>query len=95
MEYIIKVSKELIWCEDYDRYILVIKQDHEVIGLNFSQGDDFESFKDNFTGIDDELTNFYNSVKHYLVGECELDRINQAMWACFEFRNLQSSRKAL
>jgi len=95
MEYTIKESQEIVWCENDDRYILIIKQDHEVIGLNFCQGDDFEFFKDNFKGIDDELTDFYNSVKYYLGGECELDRINQAIWAHFEFRNLRSSRKAL
>ena len=95
MEYTIKESQEIVWCENDDRYILIIKQDHEIIGLNFCQGNEFEFFKENFNGIDYELTDFYNSVKYYLGGECELDRINQAIWAHFEFRNLRGSRKAL
>lgn len=95
MEYTIRRSQEIIWCDNDDRYILIIKEDNEVIGLNFCQGDEFEFFKENFNGIDYELTDFYNSVKYYLGGECELDRINQAIWAHFEYKNLRDGRKAL
>ena len=95
MEYQVRRSQEIIWCDRDDRYILLIKEDNEVIGLNYCQGDEFEFFKENFNGIDLELTDFFNSVKYYLGGECELDRVNQAIWAYFEFRNRRDERKAL
>jgi len=95
MNYITKESSEIVWCANDDRYVLVEKQDDEVIGLNFMQGDEYEVFKENYNHIDKELTDFYNSIRHYLGGTTELDRINQAIWAYFEFRNLQDERKAL
>ena len=89
MEYKIVESSEIVWCSDDDRYILIIKENNEIVGLNYCQGDDFEFFKDNFNGIDEELTDFFKAIEPYLVHEDEVDRINAAIWANFEYRNLR------
>jgi hypothetical protein len=93
MSYKIKQSKEIVWCDQDDRYVMVIKEDNEIIGLNYMQGDDFEFFTKDFDNIDRDLTDFYNSVKYYLGGESELDRINQAIWAHFDYKNHFFERK--
>ena len=96
MQYKIVESREIISCFDDDRYILVVKKDNDVVGLNFMQGcdsDSLESFKKHYSDIDYKLTDFYNAVEPYLGGASELDRINQAIWAYFEFRNLSDTRK--
>lgn len=93
MKYQIKQSKEIVWCDQDDRYIMVMKEENEIIGLNFMQGDEFEYFVEHFMDIDHELTDFYNSVKYYLSGETELDRINQAIWAHFDYKNRIDERE--
>ena len=93
MSYKIIQSKEVVFCPDDDRHILIIKEDNEVIGINYCQGDDLEYFIDNFDEIDHDLTEFYNSVKYYLVGFSEIDRINQAIWAHFDYKNRFFERK--
>jgi hypothetical protein len=93
MNYKIKQSKEIVWCDQDDRYIMVIKEDNEIIGLNYMQGDEFEFFTKHFDDIDRDLTDFYNSVKYYLGGETELDRVNQAIWAHFDYKNRKHERK--
>lgn len=94
MSYTKIMSEKAVWCSDDDRHILIKKEHGEVVGLNFCQGDDIEHFYDHFLDIDHELTDFYNSVKDHLSGLSELDRINQAIWAHFEFKNLQDARKS-
>ena len=93
MSYKIVQSKEIVFCPDNDRHILIMKEDNEVIGLNYCQGDDLEYFIDRFDEIDHDLTEFYNSVKYYLGGETELDRVNQAIWAHFDYKNRKHERK--
>jgi hypothetical protein len=95
MEYTIRESKEIVWCSQDDRYVLIIKKDGEVIGLNYMQGDELEEFKSEYDDIDEELTDFYNATCVYLGGSSELDRINQAIWAYFEFKVAKYERKAL
>jgi hypothetical protein len=89
MSYKVVESSKIVWCDSDDRYILIVKEDNEIVGLNYCQGDDFEFFKDNFNGIDKDLTNFFNAVEPYLVHENQIDRINAAIWAHFEYRNLR------
>ncbi len=89
----IVMSKEIVFSPDDDRHILIAKEDDEVVGLNYCQGDDLKYFIDNFDEIDHDLTEFYNSVKYYLGGESELDRINQAIWAHFDYKNRKHERK--
>jgi len=86
-------SREIVWCNDDDRYILIIRSNDEVIGLNYMQGDELELFKECFSNIDYELTDFYNAIHPYLAGESRIDRINQAIWAHFQYRNLREERE--
>jgi hypothetical protein len=95
MNYRLVESREIVWCPSDDRYILVVKQDGKVIGLNYMQGDYIEEFKKQFSDVDEELTDFYNSVAPYLSGASEFDRINQAIWAYYEFKVAKYERKAL
>jgi hypothetical protein len=85
-------SREIVWCEGDDRFILIIKENYETIGLNYMQGDELDVFKRDFNYIDEELTDFYNSIKRHLSGINELDRINQAIWAHFEYCNKKCER---
>ena len=80
-------SESVYWCNNVDRYVRVVKNYDEVVGITYMQGDDFEIFEKDYKNIDLDLTNFYNSVKHYLNGETEIDRINQAIWAHFDYNN--------
>lgn len=87
------MSKEIIWCQSNDRYILVMKEHGEVIGLNFMQGNDLELFIDQYDEIDHDLTDFYLSVKYYLAPETEVEQINDAIWAYFDYKNRKHERK--
>ena len=80
-------SREIYWCEDNDRHVLVIKSNEVVIGLNYCQSDDYDYFVKNFSDVDEDLTKFYNSLIGYLNGDTEIDRINQAIWAHFDYKN--------
>ena len=90
MSYKIKKSREIIWCEADDRYILLEKEDGLVTGLNYMQGEEgVDYFEDNFGESDDDLTKFYQATYPHLSGVSELDRINQAIWAHFEYKCLK------
>jgi len=80
-------SKEIYWCEGDDRYVLVVRDEGDIVGLNYMQGDDLELFESDFSNVDIELTKYYNAVKGYLNGSTEISRINQAMWAYFTYKN--------
>ena len=88
-------SREVIFCPSDDRIILVIKENDDIVGLNYMQGDDLDYSKHSFFCVDTELTDFFNAIEPYLVHDNEVDKINAAIWAHFEFRNLRDSRKAL
>jgi hypothetical protein len=92
MSYKVVESREIVWCNDDDRYVLIIKEDDEIVGLNYMQGDELDIFKQDFMYIDEELTDFYNSISDYLSSDNELYRINQAIWAHFEYCNKKSER---
>ena len=93
MSYEIIQSKEIVWCNEDDRHILIMKEHGEIIGLNYCQGDDLEHFVELYDEIDHDLTDFYNSVKYYLGGETELDRVNQAICVHFDYKNRTFERK--
>ena len=80
-------SESVYWCEEHDRYVRVFRLGDVVSGINYMQGDDYEHFNDNYVDIDEDLTNFYNSVIDYLNGDTEIERINQAIWAHFDYKN--------
>lgn len=95
MEYKVVESREIVWCNLDDRYILIIKKDDDIVGLSFMQGDELESFKEHYSDIDYELTDYYNAIEPYLMheGTSEIGRINAAIWSYFEFRNLRNERE--
>ncbi len=80
-------SREIHWCNHDDRHVLIVRDENGIVGLNYCQGDDLEYFEENFKDIDEDLTRFYISLDHYLNGATEIDRINQAIWAHFEYKN--------
>jgi hypothetical protein len=100
MKYQVIQSSEIVWCPEDDRHILIMRENDKIIGINYCQGDDIEYFINNYlkgcvvSDIDHELTNFFLATSPYLNGESELDRINQAIWAHFEYCNLNDSLSA-
>ena len=101
MNYKVVLSDEILWCPNDDRFILIKRVNGEIDGLNYSQGDDLDYFLENFNEIDEDLTNFYKAIVPYLTyegtneydGSEEVDRINMAIWAHFEYRNLRDKTK--
>lgn len=94
MNYQIVESREIVWSENNDRYILIVKENDEIIGLNYMQGDELGVFKRDSMYIDEELTDFYNAVEPYLDDRNdEVGKINAAIWAYFEYRNLRDKRE--
>ena len=93
MSYKVVESREIVWCDSDDRYILIIKENDAIVGLNFMQGDELEYFKSSFMYVDNDLTDYFNAVEPYLVHENQIDRINAAIWAHFEYRNLINERE--
>lgn len=83
-------QRRIVWCEEDDRTILIVKEEGEIIGLNYCQGEcELNWFKDNYGDYEEDLSHFYNAIAPYLGGECEIDRVNQAIWAHFEYKNLK------
>lgn len=82
-------SKTLHWCEDQDRFVLVTKENNQVIGLNYMQGDDSSDLEKPGLQIDRELTKFYLILEPYLNGMTEIERINQAIWAHLDCQDNQ------
>ncbi len=82
-----RVNKiEHIWCEINDRWIyLEYNEIHKIIGMNFMQGDDYESFKKGWCYSDQGLTEFYKSMLYTFPIEKAsvptLNFINKCMWA--------------
>jgi hypothetical protein len=93
MEYKVVESREIVWCHSDDRYVLIIKEDDDIVGLNFMQGDELDIFKEEFNYVNAKLTDYYNAVAPYLGGESELDRINQAIWSYHAYGELRYGRK--
>ena len=89
------MSEEIVWCNSNDRHILIKKENGVIVGLNYCQGDDLEYFIDHFRDIDHELTYFYTAIQPYLRPDDEVNQINEAIWAHFNFKNLCYERKAL
>jgi|688.fasta_scaffold2145427_2 hypothetical protein len=89
-------SREIHWCQGHDRYVLVVKvNDDEIIGLNYQQGSDVSLDEMEALPICEKLTDFFLSTWQYLSGEDELERINQAIWAHFDFMVRQHERYEL
>ena len=80
-------SESIYWCQSDDRYVRVFQLGDVITGINFMQGDDYELFNDEYQGIDEDLTNFFNATKNHLSGDTKIERINQAIWAWVEYNN--------
>lgn len=95
MKNVIVESSQIVWCPGDDRYIVIFKQEDEVIGLNYMQGSELYDFRQYYCNVDEDLTNFYKAIEPYLNHEDndEITRINMAIWAHFEYRNLRDKNK--
>jgi hypothetical protein len=80
-------SESVYWCQSDDRYVRVFQLGDVITGINFMQGDDYELFNDEYQGIDEDLTKFFHATKNHLSGDTRIERINQAIWAWFEYNN--------
>jgi len=92
MKYTVVESREIVWCPGDDRYVLIVRENEEVIGLNYMQGDELDIFKRDFSEIDYNLTDFFKAIEPYLVNDNVIDRINAAIWGYFRYRNLRDER---
>jgi len=92
MNYKVVESREIVWCDSDDRYILIIKENDAVVGINWMQGEDLENFKECYNYVDEDFTDFFNATNLYLSGDL-IGRINSAIWAYFEYRNLRDERE--
>ena len=95
MTYIKVQSEEIIFSEYDDRHILIKKENGEIVGLNYCQGEDLEYFVENYMDIDHDLTDFFIAVRNNFDDSDEYKLINRVIWAHFEYKNLRDLRKAL
>lgn len=77
---------EHIWCKSDDRWIYVeYNEQRKIIGLNFMQSDEYESFKDNWCHADPGLTEYYEAMIYtFPIEKSSVDTlvfINKCMWA--------------
>ncbi len=94
MNYKVVESREIVWCPADDRYILIIKEEDAIIGINWMQGDELDMFKERYNKVDEDFTDYYNAVEPYLdTRNDEVGKINAAIWAYFEYRNLRDERE--
>lgn len=70
-----------------DRYIRVIEDEHEVIGIGYYQGD-----YDSIIDIDLDLTDFFNALECNLNGDTQIDRIDNAIGCYHNYEILQGAR---
>jgi hypothetical protein len=80
-------SESVYWCQEDDRYVRVFQLGDVISGINFMQGNDYELFNDEYQGIDEDLTKFFHATKNHLSGDTRIERINQAIWAWFDYKN--------
>jgi hypothetical protein len=93
MNYKLVESREIVWCNHDDRYVLIVRENDEIIGLNWMQGDDLELFKEHYCGVDTDLTDFYNAIEPYLdERNDEIGKINAAIWSYHEYLVLKELR---
>lgn len=75
-----------------DRYIRVVEDEFEVIGIAYGQGDDLEYFKEKFYETDEDLTDFFNALECNLKGDTQLDRIDNAIWCYHNYEVIREER---
>ncbi len=77
---------EHIWCDKDDRWVyLEYNEINKIIGMNFMQGENYESFKKSWCFSDNGLTEFYKQILYTFpieyVNVSTLEFINKCMWA--------------
>lgn len=87
-EYELIESIEIVKCLGDDRIVYIKKVGDEIVGLNYMQGDEINYFKAHYCNVDKDLSMFYRAIHRKLIGEGELDRINHAIWAYFDYLNI-------
>ena len=70
-----------------DRYIRVIEDEYEVIGIGYWQGEYETHIK-----ICLDLTDFFNALECNLKGDTQIDRIDNAIWCYHNYEVLQADR---
>jgi len=83
------IVKREYWDAENDRWILTTLDKDGEVGLNFMQGDDYETFKSQFGEPDPKLSALYkvvddNNIIDEDVSETEL--INRVCWAYLKLR---------
>lgn len=86
-------SQQIIWCPSNDRHIIIFKENDATVGLNYCQGDDVKALLEDYSGIDYDLTDFYNSIKNLLCLMSEIDLINEVIWAHYNYKQAEYDRK--
>ena len=79
-----KYKQEHIWDESNDRWIFLEFKDGILIGLNYMQGDNYETFKNHFARNDRKLTKFRHKMKDFRGEETYIEFINKVIWLYFE-----------
>jgi hypothetical protein len=80
-------SKSVHWVESSDRYIYVVREYDEIVGLNYMQGDDLGAMKDTYMAVDVDLTSFYQSIEVLLGNAGHLNTIDDAIWAYVRYKD--------
>ena len=83
------IKREHNWDAENDRWILTTLSAHGVFGLNFMQGDDYETFRRDFSEPDPKLTAFYRVVVDNEIidkGLPIMEEINRVCWAYLKLR---------
>ena len=78
-------SVQHIWDQGHDRWIYIERyRDDDFIGLNFMQGDEYETFKESWGKVDMYMSNIYQDMKdnysHELEKIGELEFMNKVFW---------------
>ncbi len=80
---------EHLFCKEDDRWILIERYEGGSVGLNFSQGDDYEYFKGYNTDINESLSKFYALMyRDFYRGGSEIEFINKIMWLYHETQQI-------
>ena len=77
-------KEEHIWDKSNDRWIFIEHQDGILVGLNYMQGNEYETFKSNFTKNDEKLTEFAIKMLDFKGEETYIEFINKVIWLYFE-----------
>jgi hypothetical protein len=81
---IMSYKQEHIWNESNDRWIFIEHKDGILVGLNYMQGNEYETFKSNFAKNDEKLTEFAIKMLDFRGEETYIEFINKVIWLHFE-----------